>query len=154
MEKTYGFDASALINPFRRHYPFDIFPTYWRALEARIANGEVRASELVRDEIFQKDDELSTWAKLQIGMFEPVDVPQQQSVAEILSRFPAWINPTTGKNNGDPFVIAHARCNDLIVVSDEGNGSQTHPTIPFVCRTFDVKHIKVVEFMRRINLVL
>ena len=35
----YSFDASAFINAFRRYYPPDVFPSFWKAIEDRIVSG-------------------------------------------------------------------------------------------------------------------
>lgn len=98
----------------------------------------------MRDELEQKDDELTAWAKNQNGLFVPVD------------RFPKWVDADSSKNQGDPFVLALAMCAKLTVVSGEGNGSEVHPTIPFACGQMapKVPHMSIVEFMRHTRLQL
>lgn len=148
----YSFDSSAFINPFRRYYPQDLFPKFWDAVAERIASGEIIASEVVRDEIDEKDDQLKTWVRGQSGLFMQVDEKQQDEVAKILGRFPNWVDIESSKNNADPFVIALAKANGLVVVSDEINGSEQNPKIPFVCRQVGVSHLRVIEFIRTIGL--
>ncbi len=148
----YSFDSSAFINPFRRYYPPDLFPRFWEEVAQRIAAGEIIASEVVRDEIDEKDDELKAWVRAQTGLFVPVDEAQQDEVAAIMGRFPTWVDVESSKNNADPFVIALAKAKGLAVVQDEGNGSDQNPKIPFVCRQFGVRPLKVVDFIREIGL--
>jgi Domain of unknown function (DUF4411) len=148
----YSFDSSAFINPFRRYYPQDLFPKFWDAVAERIVSGEIIASEVVRDEIDGKDDQLKTWVRAQSGLFIQVDEEQQDEVATIMRNFPTWVDIESSKNNADPFVIALAKAKGLVVVSDEGNGSEQNPKIPFVCREAGVRHLKVVEFIRAIGL--
>jgi hypothetical protein len=149
---VYSFDSSAFINPFRRYYPQDLFPKFWDEVARRIAAGEIIASEVVRDEIDEKDDQLKKWVREQSGLFVPVDEAQQDEVAAIMGRFPTWVDVESSKNNADPFVIALAKVQGLTVVQDEGNGSDQHPKIPHVCRQFGVRPLKVVEFIREIGL--
>lgn len=151
-----SFDTSAFVNPFRRYYPFDVFPSFWNHLEKLIADGSIIATEIVRDELEQKDDELTEWARNQSGLFVPVDYEQQLAVAAVVNRFPKWVDADSAKNQGDPFVVALAICAKLTVVSDEGNGSEAHPTIPFACGQMvpKVPHMRVVEFMRQTGLRL
>lgn len=148
----YSFDSSAFINPFRRYYPQDLFPKFWDAVTERIASGEIIASEVVRDEIDQKDDQLKVWLRSQTGLFVPVDEEQQDGVAEILSRYPNWVDVESSKNNADPFVIALAQAKSLTVVADEANGSDQNPKIPHVCKLYRVRYLRVVDFIREIGL--
>jgi hypothetical protein len=106
MAPLYSFDSSAFIQPYRRYYPFDVFPSFWRHLEKLIAEGAVAATEIVRDEIEQKDDELTSWVKNQPGLFVPVDQAQQHAVTSLVNRYPSWIDANSTKNQGDPFVVA------------------------------------------------
>jgi hypothetical protein len=149
---VYSFDSSAFINPFRRYYPQDLFPKFWDAVTERIVSGQIIASEVVRDEIDQKDDQLKTWVRSQSGLFVPVDEEQQERVAEILSEYPNWVDVESSKNNADPFVIALAQAQELAVAADEANGSEQNPKIPFVCKQFGVRYLKVIDFIREIGL--
>jgi hypothetical protein len=144
----FSFDTSAFVNPFRRHYPFDVFPTFWRHIEKLIAEGSVVATEVVRDELEQKDDALTAWAKDQVGLFVAVDAQLQLAVTDVVRRFPKRVDPESAKNQGDPFVVALGICRALTVVSDEGNGSEAHPTIPFACKAMKVSHMRVIDFIR------
>lgn len=146
------FDSSAFINPFRRYYPFDVFPTFWKAIESRIASGTIVACDEVKHEINKKDDDLAKWAKTQAGLFVPIDADQQRHMIEIVGRFPSWVNAGSTKNAADPFVVALGRSRGLTVVHDERRGSTSDPKIPFVCGHYKVKELNVVQFMREIGL--
>jgi Domain of unknown function (DUF4411) len=148
----FSFDSSAFIQPYRRHYPQDLFPKFWEEITARIATGEIIATEVVRDEIDAKDDDLKDWVRAQSGLFVHVSDEEQDYVAEIMAQFPTWVDIESSKNNADVFVIALAKAKGLAVVSDEGNGSEKNPSIPYVCRHFGVKPLKIVEFIREIGL--
>jgi hypothetical protein len=130
MAPLYSFDSSAFIQPHRRYYPFDVFPSFWRHLERLIAEGSILATEIVRDELEQKDDELTAWAKNQNGLFVPVDQEQQLAVTAIVNRFPKWVDADSSKNQCDPFVVALAMCTNLTVVSDEIRPRRPPPRSP------------------------
>jgi hypothetical protein len=151
---VFSFDSSAFINPARRYYPFDVAPSFWKAIESRIANGEIIATEIVKEELEQKDDALTEWAKAQEGLFIPVDGACQANVKTVVNKFPNWVDADSGKNNADPFVIGLGLSHQIVVVSDENGGSNIHPKIPWVCQTFSVKHMRVLEFIRHIKLVM
>ncbi|MBP6842761.1 MAG: DUF4411 family protein [Kofleriaceae bacterium] len=146
------FDSSAFINPYRRYYPFDVFPTFWTAIESRISAGSIVACDEVKREINRKDDDLAKWVKSQAGLFVPMDDDQQRHMIEIVGRFPAWVNAGSTKNSADPFVVALGRSRGLTVVHDEGRGSASDPKIPFVCGQYKVRELNVVQFIREIGL--
>lgn len=149
----YSFDTSAFVNPARRHYPFDVAPSLWRALEERIATGAIVASTQVKAEIDEKDDDLKAWTKSQTGLFLPMDAAQVSHTRRILEQFQTWVDPDSGKNDADPFVVALAQARNLTVVSDEKGGSAGKPKIPYVCAHFKVRHLRVIDFIREIKLV-
>ena len=146
------FDASAFINPHRRYYPVDIFPSFWSELEARITSGQLVTSELVREEIDQKDDELRKWIRGQDQLIVPMDDAQQEQIATIVPRFSKWFDPRSTKNNADAFVVALAKANGLTVVSDEKFGGPTNLRIPFVCAQLGVQRVSIYDYIRQTKL--
>jgi hypothetical protein len=145
----YCFDTSALLDAWNRNYPPDVFPQLWAAIEERIASGTVIAPEEVRAEFAKKDDALFKWAKKQQELFSDLDEEQQLSVGEILAQYPKLIDTRRGRSGADPFVIALARVRGAVVVTGENDdGSAERPKIPTVCGAFNVRSIKVLEFIR------
>ena len=150
--QTYCFDTSAFLNPFKRYYSFELFPSFWRGIEERIEAGTIVTSELVRDELEQKEDGLSEWLRKQERLVVPMDDDQQQQAAHIIATFKSWIEPKSSRNNADPFVVALARARKLIVVSDETGGGPGKPKIPFVCGQLGVKHVSLFDYIRETKL--
>jgi hypothetical protein len=149
---VYSFDTTAFIQPYRRYYPPDIAPTFWRALEDRIAAGEIVSIRNVRAEIEEKDDALCTWVKAQKGLFRNEDMAIQARTAQIVAKYPNWVDATSGKNDADPWVISLAMVEKITVVSDEQNGGPSNLKIPYVCGQLGVNHLSVIDFIRAIGL--
>ena len=71
---TYSIDTSALITPWRFHYPPDRFPSIWRRMEELIRSGDLRASPMVVEELKVGEDALYEWACAQVALcVEPDD---------------------------------------------------------------------------------
>lgn len=150
MATVYCLDTSALVNPWRRYYPLELFPSIWDHLDECIAQGRVFASHEVQHELEQKDDELLAYAKKKDGLFVPLDDVQQGYVTEIVNKFPLWINSESAKNSADPFVVALAKQRGLTVVTYEtkaGPGS-AKTKIPNVCDHFAVPCLTYLGFLK------
>lgn len=149
---AYSFDTSAVVNPWRRYYPFDVFPSLWRRLEQAIDAGLIRASVEVKEELEQKDDELLAYLRQRPEVFVQIDDEQQGWVAEMVNRFPNWIDVDSRRNQADPFVVALAKAHNLTVVTYERPGTAESPKIPHVCQAFAVRCLHFMEFMRETNI--
>ncbi len=148
----YSMDTSALLNPWQRDYPPDLFPTLWDSLDRLVTGGVVIASEEVLVELQKKDDEVYAWANQRQPMFVPIDGQVQQVVREILREYPRLIDNRTNRSGADPFVIALAVTEQCSVVTGERpTGSLTRPKIPDVCGAMGVRCLRVVEFIREQN---
>lgn len=150
MSTVYCLDTSALVDPWRRYYPIEIFPSIWEHLDRHIAQGRILACAEVQHELEQRDDELLAYAKKKDGLFIPLDMPQQQLVSIIMNTFPSWVNAESTKNTADPFVIALAKHRGLTVVTYEtkaGPGANK-VKIPNVCDHFSVPYVNYLGFLR------
>jgi hypothetical protein len=65
----YSVDTSALLDGWVRYYPPDIFTNLWKGLEALVHDGELQASEEVREELNRKDDDVAEWGRAPRGFF-------------------------------------------------------------------------------------
>ena len=147
----YSFDTSALINPWYKLYPSDVFPKVWEYLSDTIDKDLVVAHITVIQEI--EDEELKEWViqrkKLE---FQP-DESIQKLASEIQSKFPKIVRPSA-KVGADPFVIALAKQYELTVVSEEilkNSEKKDRGKIPYVCEKYGVKHINFLGFMREMQ---
>ena len=140
----YSFDTSAILNGRRDQLPPSVFSTLWQRIEAMIADGSIRAVDVVRDELGRRDDEAHSWARAQDGLFVPLDQDVQLAAKQILLAHPAMVD--TG---ADPFVIGLALARTGTVVTDESySGNLDRPRVPDVCRAISVPCVNLVEFVR------
>lgn len=149
---AFGFDTSAFVDAWRRFYPKDVFEKLFSEIDKRIDAGDIVASDEVKVELEQKDDDILAYVKTKPGLFLPVDDEQQDHVTDILSRYPQWIDPAAKKNNADPFAVALGKSKGLTVVSFERNGGAKKPKIPFVCQEFGVDHLHYTDLLRKLGL--
>ena len=81
---TFCLDTSALIEPWRRRYPLDVFPTFWETLDEWAETGRVVAPEEVLVEIRKVDDDLKAWLEDRRYLFLPPVEEVQVAVLEIM----------------------------------------------------------------------
>jgi len=132
-------------------------PGFWKVLERAIAEGVIRASEVVAHELEQNEkdgveESLYRWARAQAGLFVPIDAPIQNAVKKILIKHPRLINPlkTKSGSGADPFIIALAENASCSVVTQETrNNSRANPKappkIPDVCDDMGIRCYNLVQ---------
>lgn len=145
---VFSFDTSAFIEPWHRHYPRDLFDPYWVWMEALIENDVVKATELVKVELGNVEDELHDWAKLHNQMFVPIDTDVQQALTTVVAEFPNLTDHRRDRSGADPWVVAQAMTLNCPVVTYETMGKQTQPKIPNACKHFGIKVYTWIDVLR------
>jgi len=144
----YSLDTSALLEGRVRYYPPDVFPALWDKFEILVGNGHIKATELVREELNKKDDEVLKWVKA-LDLFIEVDNEIQAIVKDIMKQYPKLVAEGGQRSYGDPFVIALAKQHGCAIVTAESGGSEKNPKIPYVCRDMGIECITILELIRR-----
>lgn len=145
----YSFDTSAIINGRRDLLPPDVFPGVWAEVERLISAGVVRSTDIVRDELRQRDDDQRAWAEAQSDLFIELDSDIQAAATEVLRSHPRLTGVGGTRHAADPFVIALARARGGTVVTEEKErGAGRTPHIPDVCRDLDIPFTNLVGFLR------
>lgn len=148
--RIYSFDTSVILNGRRDLLPPTVFPAVWNDVERAITDGEVRAVDVVRDELARRDDEVNQWARTQSDLFVPLDQDIQRATAEVLANHQRLMGRGGGRNAADPFVIALAIARSGVVVTEESlSGNLAKPRIPDVCQALGVPCINLVGFLQR-----
>jgi predicted nucleic acid-binding protein len=146
---AYCIDTSAIVDGWVRYYPRDVFPTLWDKLEKMIAAGRLVAPDEVLKELSKNDDDLHKWARLQDGLFCPLEDDVQIATAEILAVFPKLVNNERNRSIADPFVVAVAKVRKLSVVTGEKRkGNPMRPKIPDVCDAYKIRCLTLLELMK------
>jgi len=145
----YSIDTSALIEGWYRRFPPDIVPGFWDNLDELIQNGNLKATEEVLVELEKKHDVIHNWVKERENLFILIDEEIQFVVREILSNHKTLIDSRRNRSSADPFVIALAKINSSIVITEElPTQSNNRPHIPDVCDALNIEYINLIDLSR------
>ena len=125
----YSFDTSAFIYAWHHPYRPDRFPSVWHEIDELMQKGILLAIDEVKAELSLQRDDLFRWIQQRRELFIPQTQDIQQEVKQILKRFPDFARPQSLKPHADPFVIALAKVQNCIVVTQEKGGSESKPKI-------------------------
>ena len=143
------FDTSALIEPWVRRYPPDMFGPVWEKLSELADKGAIAAPVDVRVELEKQSDDLLSWAKGLNEFFVEADRTVLEKSKEIVNAHPGLIKVNSTKSGADPFVIALAEVRRVPVVTYEQAARQNvSPKIPNVCSARGVQVVTLVEVLR------
>lgn len=147
---TYTLDSNILIGLVQK-YPRDIFPGIWNSIEDSIKRGESCICEAVHREVKRIGDDLYKWAKDLPGFVCSTTDGELGTVGEIATAHPGWVQGQL--NEADPFVIAHAKAESSMVVTEEnrkGPGTvDKNLKIPNVADEHRVEVLKFFDYVRR-----
>ncbi len=143
----YVFDTGPFID-CRYYYP-NIFKTYWNKLNQHAEIRDIISVREVYNEIQKGSDIVSDWADQNSSIFEEPSAGEFEVVRDIMSRHKELIrmlNFTGGRPVADPFIIAKAKVNGLVVVTQEKFRENAHK-IPNICSEHGVEYMTLEEFM-------
>jgi hypothetical protein len=142
------FDTSALIEPWVRLYPQDMFEPVWSKLQELAEEGLIVAPQDVLLELERQKDDLHEWA-VQRQMFLEPDRQVLESFKDIVNRHPGFMKTGSTKSGADPFVVALAEVHGLQVVTYETRAKKdAAPKMPDVCDRRGVKCVSLVDVLR------
>ena len=143
------FDTSALIEPWVRRYPPDIFGPVWTKLEELAADGIISAPVDVRLELEKQSDALLAWAKGLSGFFVEADRETAEFLKAIVNDHPGFMKVDSTKSGADPVVVAMAQRHGVPIVTYETAAKQNMaPRIPNVCDKRRIEVVSLVEVLR------
>jgi hypothetical protein len=146
---SFTLDSNILIGLIRT-YPRDIFGSLWDSIESAVDEEGVCICEAVLREVHRGGDELHSWAQGVAGFVCRVTDGELATVASIAAEHPDWVRAQV--NEADPFVIAHAKAEGSVVVTEEnlkGPGTlDKNLKIPNVASEHGVQCIKFFQFVR------
>jgi hypothetical protein len=143
----YVFDSGPFIDS-RNYFP-TVFKKYWNALNGLADQREIISVKEVYNELINVSDIISDWVKINDSIFETPTQDEFLVVKDILSRHKELIrnaNYSGGSPVADPFIIAKAYVNKLIVVTQEVFREHAHK-VPNICKEFRIQHFTLEDFM-------
>lgn len=148
----YSLDSDAIIQAWR-DYPIEFFPKVWESLHQLAVDGVAAIAPVIYEELERGGDELFDWFKARKDDFVAKNSDDLQSAVEYLVNTYNNFGLITGKNEGDPYVVALAMIEECVVVTNESmSNSLKGPKVPDVCREEGIGWIKFVDIIRNENL--
>lgn len=147
----YSVDTSALVDAWRRWYPPDTHPSLWVNIDAVAQEGRLFISDMVLEELYERDDELASWCdEREPFLCQPSDDAVQEVLREVINAHPnLGATIPGGKNFADPYVIAAAHVRSATVISHENRtGNLNGPKIPDVCRVYGIEYRRLPDLIR------
>ena len=157
-DKKYLLDANVFIEAKRRYYAFDVCPGFWECLVWHHQGAYIQSIDRVKDEFERGADELSEWARSvmpQTCFASCDDTAATGQYAEIM----VWVQSQDQffpeakaefAGSADGWLIAYAKVNSLIVVTQEvlAPDARKRVPIPNVCQAFGVDYVDTFEMLR------
>jgi len=150
----YVFDTNSFIVLFT-HFYRSRFPSLWNRFDDLISEGNIVSVREVYNEItsYYAKTSLVRWVKDHRGLFTEPSIEELEFVSKIfaIKHFQSMIRKKeilNGKPVADPFVIARAKAQDVLIVTQEQlreNGAK----IPNVCKHFGISYTNLEGFMER-----
>ncbi|MBK9067353.1 MAG: DUF4411 family protein [Gemmatimonadetes bacterium] len=152
---AYLLDANVFIEGKKRYYGFDICPGFWDWIANEDAAGRAKSIEAVRDELLEREDDLTAWARARpAGFFLRPDAPTLPALASLAEwvrrqRYrPAAI--TEFLESADYYLIAYAMAHGHSVVTHEvPSDAVKRVKIPEPCIAHGVEVISPFVMLRR-----
>jgi len=153
---VFVFDTSVFINGWNDHYQPPAFDELWAFVGTAMEEGRVIAPREVRREIERHTDALATWAK---GCYFVDPSPEVQAVVGQIQESYRDQFDRPGRNDADPWVIAHAKETGFCVVTYEGrefSGRRAalrprNPKMPDICAAVGVDCVNPSTALNRLG---
>ena len=122
--QQYCLDTDVFIQAKNGPYGFDIVPAFWDWLDQKVTKGIIFSSAEVYTELSHGADELAEWIKdrRKTNFFVEPDTTVQkifQNIADYVSNNFEPPHAQFFLDGADPWVIAHAKAQNAIVVTHE-----------------------------------
>ena len=161
MDRRFALDSNILIYCHRQIYPFEMAPAFWRQL---IENGgqKIIFLDLVKDEIYRNEDQLSIWLKENEDHFLTIEAGDS-SVISCYSDIITSIKKNTQYKEtakdefasiADSWLCAYGMAyGDILVTNEKFEPAiRRRIKIPNICHEFNIDYIGLLEFMRELDI--
>lgn len=147
-KNKYCFDTSVFVNAWRRNYRPKSFACLWDHLGELMKSGIIFVPEEVPKEIGVGTDDLVAWFKKYKSCITPTTLKQIELVKSMVNKYPLLSEYKSSKvYSADTFVVATAKTNNYIVVTEEiKDGNKDKPKIPVLCKENSVECCNLSTF--------
>ncbi len=161
----YIIDANILIEAHKRHYPLDVFISFWRKICNLANSGQIISIDKVKDEIIPTGDELSTWCIEQLPRdffintisYVPVEYANVIRTVNGLGRYnPSAIRDFADTDRADAFLIATVLSQGNTLVTEEISRPDNHNKvqIPDVCTRMSIRCVNTIQMFRELGITI
>ncbi len=160
----YIVDSNFFIQAHRAIYPLDIAKGFWKKVKELAGRGIIISIDKVKDELYDKNDELETWCKdnLPNDFFKDSSVvisEYAQVCAWAISQdghyLPNALNEFLDSEEADAFLVAYGLSdpeNHIIVTQEVSQPTRKNKVkIPEPCNAFNVTYVNTIEMFRQIG---
>ena len=161
---VYVVDSNFFIQAHRATYPLDIATSFWNRVKEMADNGTVISIDKVKNELFNKNDDLESWCRSNLPKNFFKD--STASLSEY-SRISAWaiarsdhylpnaINEFLDSEEADAFLVAYILAdvqNRVLVTQEVSNPNQKNKIkIPEPCDHFGVTYVNTITMFRQLG---
>lgn len=161
---VYVVDSNFFIQAHRETYPLDVAFSFWNKVKELALDGKIISIDKVKDEVYNKNDALEAWCKLNLpnDFFKDTSVvlaEYQQVVGWAVSKSAHYsqnaINEFLDADEADAFLVAYAMkdATSRTIVTQEISRPEMKSKIkiPEPCAAFNVRFIKAIEVFRELG---
>jgi len=157
----YILDANIFIEAKNRYYAFNLCPGFWDSLLHHNSVGNLESIDRVKKELLEGKDNLATWSKKSPDLFASTNskfvVADYGDIIQWVQNQERFNDAAKSKfaNDPDAWVIAYAKANNAIVVTQEVSApkSRKDVKIPDVCNHFNVKCTDTFDMLQKLGIV-
>lgn len=157
--EKYILDSDVFISAKNSYYSFNLCPGFWNSLIYFSKKEQICSINKVRDEIQKGNDDLVSWIeKLNNFFYDHNNNVTSPNYKEIIDWITHKSNYTTEAiarfvKGADTWLIAFAKTNNLIVVTNEKSNPESKKKIkiPDICNRYNVQYINTFEMLGNLN---
>jgi hypothetical protein len=160
--RNFLLDANVFIEAKRRYYAFDLCPGFWECLVWHHSGAcRILSIDRVKQELDHGEDDLKDWAASSApsSCFASTN---DSSVIDEYGRIITWVQEQSQflpeakaefAAGADGWLIAHAKVNNLILVTHETLAPEARRKVPMpnVCEAFAVAYVDTFDMLRELE---
>lgn len=162
--EIYIVDSNFFIQAHRSIYPLDIATGFWNKVKQLANAGLIFSIDKVKDELYDKNDELEEWCKnnLPENFFLDSSIALAEygavsswAISKNSHYLPAALNEFLDAAEADAFLVAFALAdfdNRIIITQEVSRPEQKNKIkIPEPCIALGVKYLNTIEMFRKLG---